>query len=137
MIPLWQVAINSDMRVAQVTAWDRNGIRATGDAAPDYDEICRYGSSYKQVSTSFTRNSVTSTIVATDLAERTTFVPTGNINQITPLEATGASPAFKPTWLIGVALPAGYKEDIKCAYEFEIAFDLVFRGTRTDNAAAN
>lgn len=134
MIPLWQMAISSDMRVSQVTAWDRNGIRATGDAAPDYDEISRYGSSYKQVSTSFTKNSVTSTIVATDLAERTTFVPTGNIRQITDTEATGAAPCFKPTFLIGVALPAAYKEAVTCAYEFEIAFDLVFRGTRTDNA---
>lgn len=120
-----------------MTAWDRNGIRATGDAAPSFDEICTYGSSFKQTATSFTKNTVTSSLVATDLSERTTFVPTGNINQISPLEATGAAPSFKPTWLVGIKLPAGADGPQTFAYEFEIAFDLVFRGTRTDNASAD
>ena len=77
---------------------------------------------------------MSTSIVATDLAERMTYVPTANINQISVLEATGASPPFKPTFLIGCAIPTAQKdEELRLMYEVEIAFDLVFRGTRTDN----
>lgn len=60
--------------MTQVTAWDRNG--TVKNVYPTFDEICTYGSSYKQSATAFTKNSVTTSIYATDLYERTIYVPT-------------------------------------------------------------
>lgn len=116
--------------MTQVTAWDRNGVYGVNN--PDFDEICTYGSSYKQSATAFTKNTVTSSIYATDLAERTIYGPTARLNYETGNESYYAKP-FLPAFLIGVQLPVAASAELTYSYEAEIAFDLVFRGTRYDN----
>ena len=79
-MPTWQVSSNDSQRMTQVTAWDRDGLTATTTGySPNYDEICTYGSSYKQAATAFSKNTVTTSLVATDLSERTTYIPTTSL----------------------------------------------------------
>ena len=88
LIPTWQVSSSDNARMTQVTAWDRNGLYSSS-AMPSYDEICMYGSSYKQVASAFSKNTVNTSLAATDLAERIQFVDTtilpnidfGNLNE--------------------------------------------------------
>lgn len=105
-MPTWQVSSNDSQRMTQVTAWDRDGIIADSTGySPSYDEICTYGSSYKQAATAFSKNTVTTSLVATDLSERTTYIPTIKLN-------SSGSPAlgsplnggnhFNPVFLIGI-----------------------------------
>lgn len=103
---------------------------------PTFDEICTYGSSYKQSATAFSKNSVTTSIYATDLSERTTYIPTGMMSRVFPVESQYAS-TFNSVFLLGVQLPAAATQPQAFNYEVEIAFDLVFRGTRYDNGGAD
>lgn len=102
---------------------------------PGFDEICTYGSSYKQSATAFSKNSVTTSIYATDIAERSTYIATGQIVKAVDAESLYAK-AFNPVFLIGLQLPAKPPETQVYHYEVEIAFDLVFRGTRYDNGGS-
>lgn len=68
--------------MTQVTAWDRNGTLSGSSEVPTYDEISTYGSSYKQAATAFSKNSVTSSIYATDISERSTFCPTLRVGYV-------------------------------------------------------
>lgn len=99
---------------------------------PSFDEICTYGSSYKQSATAFSKNSVTTSIYATDLAERTIYVPTSQIEKLGDIESPSAR-AFNPVFMVGVQLPSVPPSSQTYYYELEMAFDLVFRGTRYDN----
>lgn len=119
--------------MTQITAWDRTGVKSSA-APPSYDEICTYGSSYKQSATAFSKNQVNSTLVATDLTERTIFLPTKVVNDVLDRETYYAR-AWNPAFLFGVQLPAAAVAPLTYKYEFEIAFDLTFRGTRYDDAA--
>lgn len=103
---------------------------------PTFEEICTYGSSYKQSATAFSKNSVSTSIYATDLSERTTYIATGMMNRVFPAENQYAS-AFNPVFLLGVQLPTTATQPQAFNYEVEVAFDLVFRGTRYDNGDAN
>lgn len=119
--------------MTQITAWDRTGVKSSTQP-PSYDEICTYGSSYKQSATAFSKNQVTTSLVATDLTERTIFLPTKVVNDVLDRETYYAR-AWNPAFLFGVQLPANAAAPLTYKYEFEIAFDLTFRGTRYDDAA--
>lgn len=119
--------------MTQITAWDRSGVNSSTNP-PTYDEICSYGSSYKQAATSFSKNSVSTSIVATDLAERTIYIPTKVIPNASTYETYYAR-AWNPAFLFGVQLPAQAAAELTYKYEFDIAFDLTFRGTRYDDTA--
>lgn len=100
-MPTWQVSSNDSQRMTQVTAWDRDGIAATSPGySPSYDEICTYGSSYKQAATAFSKNTVTTSLVATDLSERTTFIPTFKLPETG--RALNTNSSFNPVFLIGI-----------------------------------
>lgn len=83
-----------------VYAWDRNGVNPNDQ--PDFDRICTYGSSYKSACTSFTKNQYSSTIVATDISERSLYCPTMKLRDIANNE-TALAKMFNPTFLYGVA----------------------------------
>ena len=106
------MSVSQDVRVSQVTAWDRNGLAigsTSADYYPKFGEICTYGSSQLMCATSFTKNVVNTSLYATDLAERTTYIPTTGVSNISMVEAAGAAPPFKPVFLLGINLPAGAK----------------------------
>lgn len=83
-----------------VYAWDRSGVPPGN--MPNFDEICTYGSSYKTACTSFTKNQYTTSIAATDIAERALYCPTMKLRDINPVE-TSTAKAFNPTFLFGLA----------------------------------
>lgn len=103
-MPTWQVSSNDSQRMTQVTAWDRDGLTATSPGySPDYEEICTYGSSYKQAATAFSKNTVTTSLVATDLTERTTYIPTSSLASMTDNSLSRETyNFFKPVFMIGI-----------------------------------
>lgn len=117
-----------------VYAWDRSGIPDDG-TTPTVNDICTYGSSYKTACTSFTKNSYTSTIVASDIQERSLYCPTLKLRESTNAETVFAK-AFNPAFMYGLELAAAVSGTPGIyQYEFEFAFDLTFRGTRFENTS--
>lgn len=137
MTPNFQVSSSETSRASLVYAWDRNG---TIESTPSIETIVRYGSAMTRTIGPSQSNTITSSIYATDLAERTTYVATSAIAQIAQMtdnNAWSSAVPFKPVFLAGISLPVIAVAATTFSYILEVSFDLVFRGVRFTGAPAN
>lgn len=142
LIPKYQVSQDTNARPLLVYAWDRNGVQAPNrDTSIDFNHITTYGSAVSRTVGPSQANVITTSIYATDLAERTTYIPTAIIPQLSAFEVNTETEAiampfpFRPSLLVGIALPSSVSATATFAYTIEATFDLTFRGVRYSGAA--
>lgn len=82
-----------------------------------------------------TSNGITSSIYATDLMERTIYVPTSSVSNNTSVFENALAKAFMPTFLLGVSLAVNASAVTTFAWDVETYFDLTFRGVRFTGAS--